>query len=69
MYEPIVSLGDALVDHEMDVGGSVIIETRVDCVHLDHAFLVTEPTTTKPGLRGLESFVTVSTVRASRVRL
>ena len=75
MYEPVGRFDQVLVDHEVDMRGATVVETRVDGSQLHNAVCVSVPTTAEPGLVAVESTGVagfgagggVSTVHAGRI--
>ena len=45
MYEPVSRLDPVLVDHEVNVRGTIVVEARVDRGHLHHTIRVSVPAT------------------------
>jgi len=67
MYEPVFGFSPVLVNHYVNVRGATVVETRVDGGHFYHTIRIGVPTTTEPGLTGLDRGGLVSTVEASGI--
>lgn len=49
MCEPVGRLNRVLVNHEVDMGSAIVVETRVDGNQFHNAVCVGVPTTAEPG--------------------
>lgn len=55
MYEPVGRLDRVLVDHDVDMRGATVVETRVNGSHFRDTICISVPATAEPGLFAVES--------------